>query len=180
MGLAGLQNAIARICTEPRTRERWMENPSQMANECGLTQEESRKLIAQYANELEPFADALLSKRSHEALRSLPLTCNELGKDIRTFFRDYAATHPPLENNNPMQDTLAFARWLDTQKPGLPAPARHFLKWEQSGLEMRISSRKWMLRLLYRPISHPKRKLSRLPHLVLWWRTNSDISLFSI
>lgn len=180
MGLAGLQNAIARICTEPETRQRWMQDPSQMAIECGLTEEESRELIAQYTNELEPFADALLSKRTHEALRSLPLTCQELGKDIRAFFRDYAATHPPLENNNPMQEALAFARWLDTQKPGLPLPARHFLKWEQAGLEMRVSTRKWMLRLLYRPISNTRRRFSRLPHLVLWRRTNSGISLFSI
>ena len=113
MNLAELQCLLARLVTEPDLRERFLDDPAQVAQTQGWDTEPARMLSMIPASGLRHYGDALVSKRCREAARCLPLTHRALGDALfRKLFGAHAAgttIQGPLRHRD---DAVAFAEAL--------------------------------------------------------------------
>lgn len=113
MGLAELQNALARLYTDSELRTRFLENSANVCSELGLKKEEAEQLSKISHNELSFFSDSLIWKRFGEVEKLLPLTKKALGENFRLEFQSFASAYNTTEIKKHLDDAINFCRYLE-------------------------------------------------------------------
>lgn len=113
MGLAEIQNALARLYIDTELRERFFEDAKNIGREFGLSDEEITQLSKISSDELSFFSDSLFWKRLNEVEKLLPLTKKTLGENFKELFQFFAPTHNPTEIKKHLDDAIAFSKFLE-------------------------------------------------------------------
>ena len=87
MGLAEVQEALARLYIDPALRDRFFADPAAVGAELGLVPEEALDLARVPRRQVEQFADSLRRKRRDQVRRVIPITARALGRRIRRALR---------------------------------------------------------------------------------------------
>lgn len=112
MSLLELQQALARLYTEPALRAQFVENPQQTGLQLGLSDIETQQLEALSRERLEMFAQSLAHKRFHGVQKLLPHSARAWGPDFETLFKLYASTYVPTGSQKSQDDALHFVQYL--------------------------------------------------------------------
>lgn len=118
MGLAEIQNTLARLYTESDFRERFFNDPLVVGRELGLSAEEARNLAQLSAARVKGFADSLIGKRLTGVGKLLPLTRRVLGERFDKHFRAYAAANQHTGAPFYFEDAVSFASELEGKLRG--------------------------------------------------------------
>jgi hypothetical protein len=106
--------ALARLLGNAALREKFATDPSAVAEQMGIRDEDRASLIALPSAELEFQAGTLLRKRFHEARKLAPKTFSQLGQESWNRFKNYADSHWPEGHQRHVLDALAFCEHLQT------------------------------------------------------------------
>ncbi len=115
MSLADTQRLIARLATDIELHKEFIANPAGVGADYGVQAEEARALAQETAVLLEPFARSLIGKRLNEARKLLPRTRAALGGRFDSLFRAFAPTNAPQGVKKHVQDSTAFAEYLEVK-----------------------------------------------------------------
>lgn len=113
MGLAEIQQTLARLYTESELRERFFSDPLTVGRELGLSAEEARNLAQLSVAQVRGYADSLVGKRLTGVGKLLPLTRRVLGERFDRHFRNYAAANRHIGAPFYFEDATAFASHLE-------------------------------------------------------------------
>ncbi|MES2570718.1 MAG: hypothetical protein V4710_11775 [Verrucomicrobiota bacterium] len=166
MGLAGLQQALARLYTDAGARDQLRADPAAFALRHGLSIKEVEALALLPG--IDDFAAALFRKRSGEALRAMPLLREVLGARLGPLFTRYAAAVPPGSNRTPALDALAFLEWLRRESPGmLSREERDAARYAEAWLAIHHGGSWFLIRRLRLP--------GKNRAWLFWWRWRGRI-----
>lgn len=113
MGLSEIEQILARLSTDEKLRERFVNDPHALGRELGLTAAESRRLKREADARLESFIASGRDRRFHELSKLLPLTRRVLEKRFDAHFKRYAATHERGGIERLFGDAINFAGYLE-------------------------------------------------------------------
>lgn len=111
MGLAQVQQALARLYTEASLREQFFAEAEACGAALGLSPVEVAQIV-EATGQIQFFAESLQRKRLNEVNRLLPLTRRALGRAFGTLFLRYAATFTPRGVRKHQADAIHFADCL--------------------------------------------------------------------
>lgn len=147
MGLAEIQNALARLYTDAELRERFFEDAKSVGREFGLNDEEINQLSKISSDELSFFSDSLLWKRLNEVEKLLPLTKKMLSEDFKDLFQSFAPTHNSTEIKKHLDDAIAFSKFLERKiQIGWQVD---LIRFEAARLEFNGMNRKLIVKRFY-------------------------------
>ncbi|MEZ0371158.1 MAG: hypothetical protein ACAI44_18840 [Candidatus Sericytochromatia bacterium] len=119
MGLAQLQQALARLYTDAAFRERFWtteanaelnpEHKAELGRELGLNPAEIEQLVRLSRERLAYFADSLQQKRYHAVCKLLPRSHRLMPERFRSLFQAYAPTYLPSGSQKHQHDAVRFA-----------------------------------------------------------------------
>ncbi|HEY9839397.1 MAG: hypothetical protein ACAI44_30495 [Candidatus Sericytochromatia bacterium] len=130
MGLAQLQQALARLYTDESFRERFWttdanaelnpEYKAELGRELGLSPAELGQLARLSRERLQYFADSLQQKRYHAVCKLLPHSHRLMPERFRALFQAYAPTYLPSGSQKHQYDAVQFAAYAAAH----PSPDR--------------------------------------------------------
>jgi hypothetical protein len=121
LSLLDLQRILARIVTEPDLRERFLNDPQQVAGSQAWATDPACALATVPPDRLRHYGESLIKKRCREATRCLPLTLMVLGHArFRTLFHQYARTSTTRGPARHRDDAIAFADRLRSDRSDVP------------------------------------------------------------
>jgi len=151
MELAKTQALLARLYTDCRFRNRFLEDPECVASEAGITVEESQRLAQECSDQVTGFARSLIAKRLNEVRPLLPRTVRALGAErFRELFLIHATEFQPVGINKPREDAVGFAKWLERRPANAESP-RQVVRYERTTLESYDPDRRLIIRLFRLP-----------------------------
>jgi hypothetical protein len=115
LGLAEVQQLLARLYTDAELRQRFFVDPLGVSRELGLSAEEARYMAQLPPTQVTTFADSLLSKRLLGVGKLLPLTRRVLSERFTAHFRRFASTHDYDGHTQYLGDALEFAKYLEAR-----------------------------------------------------------------
>lgn len=133
MSLLEQQNFLARVYTDENLRRKFLAAPEKIGRENELNESEISEILEIFPDEINRFAESLISKRLHEVEKFLPLTKHNLGADFIKFFREFAPTFNSTSVKKHLADALEFAAFLQHQN--LSPLAKNITKFERGKLE---------------------------------------------
>jgi hypothetical protein len=146
MGLAELQQALARLYTDSAFRERFFAEPDRVAEELGLQAGDARQLAALSASQVHRFAGTLHRKRLGAARKLLPLTGRVLGGRFEPLFQRYLATRGEGYAGSYRVEAIGFAAFLaetfraeDPGSPWIP----DLVRYESAALRAHLPGARW-------------------------------------
>lgn len=176
MGLAEIQNVLARLATDPALRDRFFADSAAVGNGLGLVAQEALGLAQIPRRQLEQFADSLCRKRRDQVRRILPIAARALGQQFPLLFERYARASPPRGSKPGLDDAAGFVaalgRWADHLDPTWAADlARYELAWREAACAGRMP----IVRLFRFPVARRASGRSSGPvaprsTLACWWR----------
>ncbi|MCA1635672.1 MAG: hypothetical protein LC802_18775 [Acidobacteria bacterium] len=182
MGLAEVQQLLARLYTDGELRERFFVDPLKVGRDLGLTAEEARHMARLPSSQLNMFADSLLNKRLLGVGKLLPLIRRVLSDRFTTHFRRFAATRDYDGHTQYLGDALEFARYLEEhlreERVG-SGWILDLLRFERARLKASDPSRRWVARYFRHDISRLVRSVARKEKtpivarrstVAVWWR----------
>lgn len=180
MGLAEMQETLARLYTDVGLRERFFADPLRVAHELGFSDEEARRLAELSPASVNSFAASLHNKRLNQVKKLLPLTARALGGRFTYEFRRYADAHLPAGTKKIMEDALGFSLHLGKALKGGAEPrwAADMLRYERARIRASDPRRHVVVCLFRHDISRLVRSLARKeeadvlirPCAALWMR----------
>jgi hypothetical protein len=127
VGLAELEEALARLYTDDGLRARFFADPRSVGAELRLEESEAERLAATDRERIELFAETLRLKRFGEVRGLLPRSLAALGEDeLRARFLNFAREFVPEGVYKHHADALAFAGSLVDRLEGAPRRAAAF------------------------------------------------------
>ena len=182
MGLAEVQQLLARLYTDEELRARFFVDPLKVGRELGLSAEEARHMARLPSSQVKMFADSLLNKRLLGVGKLMPLTRRVLSERFDTHFRRFAATHEYDGHTQYLGDALEFAKYLEEnlreERLG-PGWTLDLLRFEKARLKAADPSCRWVARYFRHDISRLVRSVARKEELpvaarratvAVWWR----------
>jgi hypothetical protein len=176
MGLAEIQNVMARLSIDRRLRDRFFADPAVVGNELGLGAQEALGLARIPRRQLEQFAESLCRKRRDQVRRVIPIAAGALGREFAALFDRYIDEAPPRGSKAELEDGVGFVaalqRWSDQLDPSWAADlARYELGWRQSAQAGRVP----IVRMFRFPVGRLAAGLEREPvapraTVACWWR----------
>jgi hypothetical protein len=140
MGLAEIQNVLARLYTDSELRGRFIKDGLTVGRELGLDEKEAELFSQISSDELSFFSDSLVWKRLNEVEKLLPLTRKILGEQFKELFQTFAPTYNPHKIKKHLEDAIAFCDYL--QKSTATDWVLDLIRLEQSRLEFNGMNRK--------------------------------------
>jgi hypothetical protein len=113
MGLSEIEQILARLSTDEKLRERFVNDPHALGRELGLTAAESRRLKREADARLNSFITSGRERRFLEISKLLPLTRRVLEGRFDGHLNRYEATHEHGGIERLFGDAIAFAVYLD-------------------------------------------------------------------
>ncbi len=108
MGLAEVQQALARLSIDRATRDRFFADPAATAAELGLAPADALVLAQIPRRQVEQFADSLRRKRRDQVRRVIPLAARALGRQFAALFDRYVDESPPRGSTADIEDAAGF------------------------------------------------------------------------
>lgn len=140
MGLAQLQQALARLYTDHDLRARFLERGDNVALCQLLTEQQREQLSAISPQRVDDFAKCLIGKRRAHVRRLLPWTCDALQQQLFPLFFKHATTFQPKEVGRHRDDALAFVRFLRRHAPRVrPQWVTELARYEAAWIRARQS-----------------------------------------
>ena len=112
MGLAEIEQILARLSADEALRERFVNDPVALGRELGLSAAESRQLKREAASRFDSFAKSTSERRFVEISKLLPLSHRVLGGRFNAHFNRYIASHKQGGIERLFGDALDFADYL--------------------------------------------------------------------
>lgn len=183
MGLTNeIEQILTRLTADAALRERFVNDPSTLARELGLTASESRQLRREAATRFDSFATSARDRRLVEMGKLLPLTQRVLQGRFAAHFKRYAAAHEAGGIERLFGNALDFADYLEC---GLRAErvgsgwTLDLLRYEKSRLKAADPKRRLVVAFFRHDISRLVRSVARKTEpeivrratLAVWWRT---------
>lgn len=179
MGLAQVQQALARLYTDAALRDRFLADPREVGLTFGLSPVEVEQL-AQAASQISFFAESLHRKRLNEVNRLLPFTRRLLGRQFGALFLRYAPTYAPHGLRKHQADALAFADFIERRlsvEPLGPPFGADIVRYEAGWLWAAHPDCRWLVRRFRYPIHKLLHALAQnaapppqRPTLGIWFR----------
>ncbi len=188
MGLAQMQEVLARIYTDAELRAQFLADPTTAGAALGLTALEASQLASVSAEQVNRFAQSLGRKRADEVRSLLPFTCRALGKTFDRLFAVHANRFCPRGIRKDRDDAIAFASFLlpKSCSEKVPSSVLDIARYETADLKARQSS----VRVVVRVFRHDVRQLIRRmqegiqlantafrPTVGVWMRFGSTVRL---
>src|SRR5262245_49918065 len=121
MGLAEIQEVMARLSIDRGLRDRFFANPAAVGGELGLASQEALGLARISRRQVEQFAESLRHKRRDQVRRFVPLAARALGKEFAMLFDRYIDEAPPRGSKAELDDAVGFVtaiqRWPEQLRP---------------------------------------------------------------
>jgi hypothetical protein len=176
MGLAEVQQVLARLSIDPALRDRFFADPDAVGAELGLAVEETLGLARIPRKQVEQFADSLRRKRRDQVRRIIPITARSLGREFAHLFDRYVDESPPRGSKADFDDAVGFVaairRWADPLEPEWAVDlARYELAWREAARAGRVP----IVRIFRFPVARLATEQERAPvapraTLACWWR----------
>jgi|GEM_PF-3367084 len=190
--LAQLQKTLARALIDPAFRKSLVTQPT---THRPLVETSDRStpqpLTAASLNPLQiaDFAALLSRKRQGEALQLLPWTVATLSNHTAPHFSQFSHRHPPHGLNKPLEDAIAFQRWLlqpNTATPALSPWQLDVIRFEQAAVLVSSRRNSWLVRRFrfrvdtWTPEAHPTPSAPPQPgcRVCIWWRSPHGSELY--
>lgn len=113
MGLAQVQEAMARLYTDAALRERFFADPHAGGEALGLSSGDTQQLAQLSRSQVTSFARSLRNKRLLDVVKQLPRTGSLLGERFVELFQRYTGTATPVGTRRQRVDALGFAGLIE-------------------------------------------------------------------
>lgn len=110
MGSLEIQSWLARLYTDPHVLKRFLADRQSFS--VGMQPETAAFLQELDGSQLDYFASSLLSKRTRDASKMVPLLQNLLESRFRPYFSRFAEKSVSTGAHKPVSDAMAFCDWL--------------------------------------------------------------------
>jgi hypothetical protein len=177
MGLAELQQALARLSIDPVFRERFFTDPTNIGGTLGLSESESQNLARIPRRQIEQFAESLVRKRRDQVRRAIPITARILGDRFDDLFTQFVIDSAPRGSTADLNDAAEFVAAISRRPEGIEPPwsvdhARYELAWRQAVQERRVLLVRRFRFAVARMASGQMPDSTVLPQaaLAFWWR----------
>ena len=179
MGLAQMQEAMARLYTDAALREQFFDDPQSGGGALGLNTDETRQLAQLSRRQVSFFACSLHNKRLIEISKLLPLTHRMLGPRFAELFRRYANTHVPAGTKRHREEALAFSAFVEQVAitEGIARWIVEAARYQAAWLKMADPSWRYTVRWFRYPVITPAARPNppaaaplAHPTLALWFR----------
>jgi hypothetical protein len=176
MGLAEVQNVMARLFIDPVVRSQFFDDPAAIGAKFGLSPAETQSLAEVRQFRFEQFGDSLGRKRRDQVRRNLPNTARVLGREFTSLFGRYVDQAPPRGSRADLDDAAEFVaalqRWNRSLQPEwIVDLARYELAWRRSarpGLRLIVKLFRFPIgRFTGAQGTSPTKPRSSL---AMWWR----------
>lgn len=151
MSLLEQQNLLARLYLDESLRRAFLSDPTAVAEQFGLSDEETAEIALVVPEEMNTFAGSLLRKRIHEVEKMLPLTRAALQDSFESHFIKYADATPSSQEMTRIEDVLEFCRYLERAGSGAVRDAARF---ELAKIEFYSGKRNFIVRRFDHDIRH--------------------------
>jgi hypothetical protein len=176
MGLAELQEALARLSIDPVFRDRFFTDPTTTGGTLGLSGSESQSLAQISKRQIEQFAESLARKRRDQVRRAIPITARILGDRFAELFARYVIDSAPRGSAADLDDAVEFVAAISRRPDGIEPPwsvdlARYELAWRQAARAGRVL-RARRFRFAVARLATGQEPDPVLPRttLAFWWR----------
>ena len=105
--------AMSELLRCPIRRTAFSQSPRRLAQEMGLSAQDTDIFCALDPSEIETQALGLLDKRFHEVRQLVPHTMSRLNSEARDLFRYYAANYWPTGHRRHLNDAQSFLAFLE-------------------------------------------------------------------
>jgi hypothetical protein len=176
MGLAEVQEVLARLAIDPALRDRFCADPDAVGAELGLAAQEALGLARIPRRQLEQFAASLRRKRRDQVQRIMPISARTLGQEFAVLFDRYVDASPPRGSKADLDDAAGFVesirRSADQLEPEWAVDlARYELAWRQAARARRLP----IVRTFRFPVARLATEQRPVPvapraTLACWWR----------
>jgi|SRR5438105_10643189 len=183
MGLAEIEQILARLSTDEGLRSRFVDDPFALGRELGLSAAESRQLRREAAARFRSFASSSREQHLVEMSKLLPLTHRVLGGRFAAHFRRFAPAHKPGGIERLFGDAIDFAGYLERrlreERVG-SGWTLELLRYERARLKAADPNRRLVAAFFRHDISRLVRSVARREEqpavvrratLALWLRT---------
>ena len=113
MSLSDIEQILTRLSADEQLRARFVENPSALGRELGLTPAGTRQLRRAAAALFDSFTSTPDEPRFVQVNKLLPLTHRVLRERFTNYFESYVAKHGPPAVERLFGDVLRFAEYLE-------------------------------------------------------------------
>jgi hypothetical protein len=176
MGLAEVQEVLARLSIDPALRDRFFADPNAVGAELGLAPQETLGLARIPRRQVEQFADSLRRKRRDQVRRIIPIAARTLGREFTVLFDRYVDASPPRGSKADFDDAAGFVAAIRRSADQLELEwavdlARYELAWRQAARAARFP----IVRIFRFPVARPATEQRPGPvpartTLACWWR----------
>jgi hypothetical protein len=180
MGLAEVQQVLARLSIDPALRDRFFAAPDAVGAELGLAAQEALGLARVPRKQVEQFADSLRRKRRDQVRRVIPITAQTLGREFTVLFTRYLDSSPPRGSKADFDDAAGFVAAIrrsgDQLQPEWAVDlARYELSWREAARPGRVP----IVRLFRFPVTRLATEqqpgpVAPRPTLAFWWRPTAQ------
>jgi len=182
MGLAELQQAMAKLWTDAELRKKFIANPESSAHSLGLSSLESQRLASISAEQIESFAQSLRQKRLSSVRSLLPRTCHALGDSFSELFLIHTERFQPRGCHKHRDDALEFAKFLyrNQRTANISTLAIKTARYESGLLDVYQSGKRIHIRFFFRDVTDAYNRTgeahrncldSFAPHFAIWIRS---------
>ncbi len=117
MSLAGVQNLLARLYTDPGLQEDFFVDPAQAAREFHLSPAEVETVCQITKFQIRNFAGSLIQKRLSEVRKKLALTSQLLGKQFDRLFYQFVRNERCKGSRKHVGDCFDFSEFIISVAP---------------------------------------------------------------
>ena len=186
MGLAEVQQVLARLSIDRALRDRFFADPAATAAEMGLAPGDARVLAQIPKRQVEQFADSLRRKRRDQVRRVIPLAARALGRQFAALFDRYLDESPPRGSSADIEDAAGFVAAIRRLEGRLePDWAIDLARYELARRQSTRAGRLPIVRLFRFPVARLAARpdpgpLAPRATIACWWRPSARANAWHV